>query len=216
MPAKKPLLWSADANVIGDARKPSDADQSHVPPVFRSLRKCEACGFPVSSERALCVECEEKKWRGQLKPKSTVAASTAGSAAAAAAPALEIAKDTARKDIAKDLHLTSAISDATVKATPLAQPKPEPKQSVPTQTSVLPKLASQTQPAEAKTERKPKEEALASAPAKAQSMAAPEAAPTLVFSAAMEPSQSWLGRNKYVLGALLAVAGTVAVILMLR
>ncbi len=39
-----------------------------VPPVLRNLQKCQACGFPVSHGRTLCVECEEKQWRGQRLP----------------------------------------------------------------------------------------------------------------------------------------------------
>ncbi len=66
-PSKKALFWSAALNPATDAAKPEAADQSHVPPGLRGLRKCEACGFPVSASRVLCVECEEKKWRGQLK-----------------------------------------------------------------------------------------------------------------------------------------------------
>ena len=71
---KKKLFWSAALHPAGEAEKVGEADQSHVPPVLRGLRKCEACGFPVSAGRALCVECEEKKWRGQLRvPKAEVA-----------------------------------------------------------------------------------------------------------------------------------------------
>jgi GAF domain-containing protein len=68
-PTKKQLLWSA-ASAGADGSK-AEVDQSHVPPVLRGLRTCEACGFPVSAGRALCVECEEKKWRGQLKRPQT-------------------------------------------------------------------------------------------------------------------------------------------------
>ena len=65
---KKPLFWSAAAaGSASETPAMTPEDQSQVPPVMRSLRKCEACGFPVSAGRALCVECEEKKWRGQLK-----------------------------------------------------------------------------------------------------------------------------------------------------
>ena len=68
---KKKLFWSAAQNSAADAGRPEEPDQSHVPPVLRNLRKCEACGFPVSAGRVLCVECEEKKWRGQLRvPKA--------------------------------------------------------------------------------------------------------------------------------------------------
>lgn len=63
--AKKPVFWSA-ASVNPEVERPAEPDQSHVPMGLRNLRKCEACGFPVSASRVLCVECEEKKWRGQL------------------------------------------------------------------------------------------------------------------------------------------------------
>jgi GAF domain-containing protein len=65
-PPKK-LFWSAALDLAAEAGKDSESDLSHVPPVLRGLRKCEACGFPVSAGRVLCVECEEKKWRGQLR-----------------------------------------------------------------------------------------------------------------------------------------------------
>lgn len=63
---RRPLFWSAAASATETSAAPP-TDQSHVPPVLRSLRKCEACGFPISASRVLCVECEEKKWRGQLR-----------------------------------------------------------------------------------------------------------------------------------------------------
>jgi hypothetical protein len=63
---KKPLFWSAAASAT-EVSSAAAGDQSHVPPVLRSLRKCEACGFPVSTGRVFCVECEEKNWRGQLR-----------------------------------------------------------------------------------------------------------------------------------------------------
>jgi hypothetical protein len=65
--AKKALFWSAALNPASEVGNAEEADESHVPPVLRKLHKCEACGFPVSTGRALCVECEEKKWRGQLR-----------------------------------------------------------------------------------------------------------------------------------------------------
>ena len=66
--SKKPMFWSAAASgEVAGQPGPAVDDQIQVPPVMRSLHKCQACGFPVSAGRALCVECEEKKWRGQLK-----------------------------------------------------------------------------------------------------------------------------------------------------
>ena len=65
--SKKPMFWSAAASGEIAGQPPAVDDQTQVPPVMRALHKCQACGFPVSAGRALCVECEEKKWRGQLK-----------------------------------------------------------------------------------------------------------------------------------------------------
>ena len=92
---KKRLFWSAalDASAAHSVKM----DQSQVPPMLRNLHKCQACGFPVSSERTLCVECEEKKWRGQLRAPKPVAATAAypeRSASAAAAPAPAKVADT--------------------------------------------------------------------------------------------------------------------------
>jgi len=66
-PAKKPLFWSAAAGAGNEIQKAAQAETSHIPPVLRNLSACGACGFPVSPGRELCVECEEKEWRGQLK-----------------------------------------------------------------------------------------------------------------------------------------------------
>lgn len=61
---KKPLFWSAATNSRTAA--PSEVFSSlSVPPTLRNLRKCQACGFPISPGRELCVECEEKQWRGR-------------------------------------------------------------------------------------------------------------------------------------------------------
>ncbi len=193
VPPKKPRLWSAALNVSDDGAKAAKTDQSHVPPAFRDLRKCEACGFPVSAGRALCVECEEKKWRGQLKMSRAVTMAAASGAAAASAPACELR--------APELHnpVASAPSSLT-KAAPSTEPMAVSK------TAGTKELATM-------------------APVPAPSLPVPEPAaqeaveptiPTLVLSAGLDPSQSWLARNKYILGALLVGAGSVAAILLLR
>jgi hypothetical protein len=61
---KKPLFWSAAAQTATVAYTES-ADSVAVPAVLRNLQTCQACGFPVTRGRTLCVECEEKQWRGQ-------------------------------------------------------------------------------------------------------------------------------------------------------
>lgn len=63
---KKPLFWTAAIPKQGSSGPADRGDESlAVPPVLRTLQKCQACGFPVSQGRTLCVECEEKQWRGQ-------------------------------------------------------------------------------------------------------------------------------------------------------
>jgi hypothetical protein len=72
---QKKLLWSAidapkmyDPDTFGGQQ--DDVGNVHqVPPALRNLRKCEACGFPVSAGRSLCVECEEKRWRARSPAK---------------------------------------------------------------------------------------------------------------------------------------------------
>jgi hypothetical protein len=62
--SKKPLFWSA-ATPDRSAPPIAPAAAVAIPPVMRNLQKCKACGFPVSQGRKLCIECEEKEWRGQ-------------------------------------------------------------------------------------------------------------------------------------------------------
>jgi len=58
----RPRMWSAEPT----APRPVEdlSANAAAPPAMRSLRECKACGFPVSEGRDLCVECEERKWRG--------------------------------------------------------------------------------------------------------------------------------------------------------
>lgn len=84
-PLNRPLLWSIALDPVVNLAS-SQPERGQVPAMLRSLRKCEACGFPVSPGRSLCVECEEKKWRGQLRPRSSRTSTGASAAAAAPAP----------------------------------------------------------------------------------------------------------------------------------
>lgn len=202
-PSKKSTFWSAALNPAAEAAQPEDLDQSHVPPGLRSLRKCEACGFPVSAGRALCVECEEKKWRGQLKvpqAQSRQVASAAGSplprpkqegrSLAAAAPA--------------GLPSTPApavqsASSAPVSATPVVSGK---------ELKTMDPAASMAPP--------PTRSVAPQAPAVTLESGTEKASPEFVLSAGFGPSQSWFSANKYILIALLLVAVVVATFLILR
>lgn len=200
---KKPLFWSAAMHVESGSEQDTEADHSHVPPVMRNLRKCDACGFPVSPTRSLCVECEEKKWRGQLRrPAVSEAPSlrlaeplTARPARTpeSGAPAQSVS---VRKDLASSETGQVAVLDA-----PDAQ-GPEP--------GLLAKPAVAT-PATLDSG------SLNSVSLSSVSLApAPDATSDFVLSAGLETSQSWFSSNKYILGALLLVAGVIAAIVVLR
>ena len=198
-PPKKPLFWSAALNPAADAAKPVE-DQSHVPPVLRSLKKCEACGFPVTAGRTLCVECEEKKWRGQLKRPATplpsvpqpvvapaptsvtsVAPKPEARAFAAAAPSVGVGSVMPSVPVAVGSSLSSAEKE-----------KKESKDA--------PVVAASSSVVELET----------------PSPAAEASSPEFVLSAGLEPSQSWVARNKYVVGVIVAIGVAVAAFFILR
>jgi len=185
---KKKLFWSSALNPAADAAKQEDADQSHVPPVLRSLRKCEACGFPVSAGRVLCVECEEKKWRGHLKvpkvvaplPMPMVAPPSPVAAQAGRKPEARAVAGAASAPISSTPGASvAAVSSGAVAAVLKKEPKVAEASNVPLRTPVA-KVAS----------------------------------PEFVLSAGLEPSQSWFSANKYILGVLLLVAAVAAVFLL--
>jgi len=73
---KKPQFWSAAPPAQSIPPATAEAPESlSVPPVLRNFKKCATCGFPISSGRTLCVECEDKQFRGQSLPKPAAAPS---------------------------------------------------------------------------------------------------------------------------------------------
>lgn len=192
LPAKK-LFWSAAASADGETNteKDAEADQSHIPPVLRLLRKCEACGFPITAGRVLCVECEEKKWRGQLKRPADQGAGAAKNAA----PAFKAEGQTVA--VTRDIAKWSATQNASASAT--AVPKPIASRAV---GSGKAEVKSQ-----AVSDAKGSGGVLA---AETAVKAEDQAVPTFAFSGGIESSQSWLSANKYVLIVLLVIAAIVA------
>lgn len=188
---KKPLFWSA-ASTAADVERP-EPDQSHVPPVLRNLRTCEACGFPVSAGRALCVECEEKKWRGQL----TVRKRTAPQPVAAATSILPSADPSA--PVVRALAAAAPASATVAVPTPVVAAKP-----VTTQVPDSPRAVAVSAPVS-----KPAPEASVPKPVEAPS-------PEFVLSAGLEPSQSWFSRNKYVIVVLFLVAAAATAVYLLH
>ncbi len=99
--ANRPMLWSIALDPNANAM-PAQTERGQVPATLRNLHKCQACGFPVSPGRTLCVECEEKKWRGQLSTERGARASATASTASAAAVASAREKTEPRAAAAKD------------------------------------------------------------------------------------------------------------------
>lgn len=200
--AAKPLFWSA-AETVGASENSGDSDQSHVPPVLRGLRKCEACGFPISGGRVLCVECEEKKWRGQLRrPQPMPTGAIAGSSPAQRAPEKAAA---ARAQVTSTVVSATAEIPAAQRVSSPAVPESQFSQNRreaghPTQSS--PNItAPQKQPA---------------APEAAASSLVQNATPGFVFSGGLVDSPSWISANKYVIGALVLVAAVIAAFFLFR
>lgn len=243
---KKKLFWSVASNPVGDAGKREEADQSHVPPVLRGLRKCDACGFPVSAGRALCVECEEKKWRGQLKV-SKVVARQAEPAASPIAEKLEPVRSGAEiltkenSSIAElaaqrnpkpgPLATAPVISAAAVAAASKAEARAfaAAARSAPAIATIPSTFAGSSGAVAASPGKGPKAaegQTVTAVPASIapvrETADAPEeriseiTSPEFVLSAGLAPSQSWLSRNKYILGTLVLVAVVVVAIFLLR
>ena len=190
----KPLFWSAAQQESEE--KAAAKDQSHVPPVLRGLRKCDACGFPISEGRVLCVECEEKKWRGQLKrPMPTGGVAGSAPARKPAAQAFAAAQ--------------SAGAGVSVMPNSRVFPPPRKNDETPGMANVAVRMPSVSPigPKPLMVDRAPaKNTTVQAAP---EFLASPEAlAP--VLSAGLESSQPWFSRYKYILLVLLLVAGLVA------
>jgi GAF domain-containing protein len=183
--AKKPLFWSAALSASPEAEKSSEFDLSHVPPVLRKLHKCHACGFPVSATRLLCVECEEKKWRGQLRRPAPVAmradrpelTAQQGTVAAAAAAGF-----TTSASVARPAALAAVVAPA------IMNPKLE--------ADAAPQVSANQISAN-------QDQAMGSVP-------------SFVLTAGLEPPQSWISANKYVVGTILLVAAAAAAFFLLR
>ena len=200
-PAKK-LFWSAAVSATTDSEKPAEADQSHIPPMLRALRKCEVCGFPITAGRELCVECEEKKWRGQLKRPS---AADRPVAAAAAKSAVSVSKVEGQA-FAAAAHAAAKTSSAV----------PSPSAS-----AVMPARAGLSRAETQKIEvaARPAPETAKPAPREVPVEPLPqssESSTPVVFSGGLETSQSWFGANKYMIVVLLVVAAAAAAFFLLR
>jgi hypothetical protein len=212
---KKPLFWSATLTPT-DADQAAEADQSHVPPVLRNLRTCEACGFPVSPGRALCVECEEKKWRGQLKGKVRQVAAPETKLPQAKSAQTTVEPSTAPSAAAPLPTVRAFAAAAQSSAAPIS-PLRAPADVAMAGDSLKALGVRPSQPREAAIQAVPAISVTAP-PARETAATPPAAGPSadFVLSAGLEPPQSWLAANKYIVGTVLLVAGVVAAIVLLH
>jgi hypothetical protein len=251
-PAKRPLMWSAAAHAGPDAAKPAELDQSHVPPMLRDLRKCKACGFPVSEGRTLCVECDEKQWRGQplpaaakarvagpavdfqggsrdsglsiVPPKGAFAPAagiSASPSASIAATPLVVAPQTAPQSLAAalaELREQEARVEATRRgpiavAARLVEPASRGGAAVPGP-NATPGTEKPVEGTKAGAAMAPRQNEPIRPIEPARHAQNRPAGPN--FSGGLGTSESWLSRNKYVLGTILAIAAVVAAVAWLR
>jgi hypothetical protein len=193
----KPLFWSAAIQKQASSGPVDEgAGSIAVPPVLRNLQKCQACGFPVSQGRTLCVECEEKHWRGQAVAQPTTPARQAQPVSAlissSASPAAENPAEAelasaAAAGVGGMRNLTSpAINSATIS-----------EHSSPGSSSLPGNLPPQNMPAEV-------------------SVNVPTCESATLFVNSAADSTSWFAEHKYILGALLVVAVVIAAVAWLR
>jgi hypothetical protein len=276
---KRPLMWSAAVHASPDAPKPGETDQSHVPPMLRSLHKCKACGFPVSEGRALCVECDEKQWRGQPLPATAGKTPGAGPAvdfrqggsaasrSSSGVPTKPVPLGGVRPSASSSGSTTPPLvsSPGTLSSPPASPAAPAAVVAPQSLAAALAELNEQERRLEAARRGEPvaapvalpaeavepaQEAAAVSAPALAPvpvAVLVPATAGEIIGQAAAKPvevtepggnaepareipqnlasfdfsgglgtSESWLGKNKYILGAILVIAGVVAGIVWLR
>ena len=178
-PEAKPLFWSAGVSTAVSER-PADNEMSNVPPVLRGLRKCEACGFPISGGRVLCVECEEKRWRGQLKRPQPMPTGAIPPSSAAKGVAQVFA---AAQAVGAGSPLSRPISVTAAKVSSPVSPAQPPV----TSQAIVPAANTPVFPAAgvSSTER--------------------DAGPIFVLRGALEEPQSWFSSNKYVIVAMILV-----------
>jgi GAF domain len=201
--SKKPFFWSVATHKQGNSDSVSAvAESSAVPPILRKLQKCQACGFPVSPGRTLCVECEEKQWRGQILPRPAVA------------------------EVRIETRIEAGISSRTGELKDKNNNKDKDTESMVRAAAAGVSAVQSSIPAAANPTGISKPTALVSSPdihaelpqnvTENPSTDGPLAHSETPFLTSTLESKSWFTANKYVLGALLAVAVIIGLIAWLR
>jgi len=199
---KRPLFWSAALQADAGSRAAQGAENSAVPAVLRNLKKCQACGFPISQGRTVCVECEEKRWRGRNPAQSTAGqpsetvrspSQTAGAQQEAAAQILDSASAARPQPVVELALAATASAGSGIMEIRGAQADGAVRSAIATPSREKPSAHENGERADNPV----------------------VASPSLLLSSAM-PTESWLAANKYILIALLVVALAIASIAVLR
>lgn len=125
-PERKPLYWSVAMQAEAQSAPPvTGAETIPVPAVLRNLQKCQACGFPVSAGRTLCVECEEKKWRGQsvARPANQTSPQTRTPKPSEQSLLPETLRDNSTEKLSKEKEAPAEASAISASAQPLRLPQ---------------------------------------------------------------------------------------------
>jgi hypothetical protein len=188
---KKPLFWTAAIQTRSKSEASEDVKQSTaVPATLRTLQKCQACGFPVSQGRVLCVECEEKQWRGKTPLRRS------------------------EEDRAEKRQLQMQQKDSIRVVGPAAHSE---QTDVPVSSESFVSTSAST--SEPRSGSSISDGGVMSASAQE---AVPDQQDTAVaissvsFLGSVQPAESWVSANKYVLISLLVVAAAIAAVAWLR
>jgi hypothetical protein len=206
---KKPLFWSAAVRAQATVQPKETAETIAVPPVLRNLHKCQACGFPVSQGRSSCVECEERQWRGQRLPHPAISAQKD-------APPLtptNSKKFTGLADALRSLPRDSSPSQIPGKIAEAKAPERKTSKFETAEPAATQPLAAPLPISAPASTIGHDQDPIVLAIEPAEALTPDNPAP---FLSSALPSESWFASNKYILGALLAVAIVIAAIAWLR
>ncbi len=207
-PPKKPLFWSA-APTTNSASADEAAGSAAVPPMLRNLQKCQACGFPVSHGRLLCVECEEKRWRGQRLPKPS----------ASIAPTATLEPTTLEPTTLEPKPVLSAQKGSFSNTSPSVQAVSRTAAASPADpASAFADTTSVEAPAGASGDSNRQADLQPNVVTQnvSEKPASPASDHTVPFLSTALPSESWFAANKYILAALAVVGIVIGVVAWLR
>ncbi len=209
---KKPLFWSAVMQTNGSSA-PADAaaESIVVPPMLRNLQKCQACGFPVSQGRTLCVECEEKQWRSARLSAPAAKVAPQAPLGPKVVPPSGPARKTSVSSNSPSAQASSHTAASTVPAIPKAAVTLTPQTSI---SAAIKPAATAGNTSVNSTRKIPAD--LPQNVSRSASPYAPASDNLTPFLSSAVQSESWFAANKYILGALLVVAIVIAAVAWLR